>query len=176
MRTIASSGSAFAGAAYPAGVRAASFTLPDLNGRPVSLQAQRGRVVALVFMPGDCRACLLVAEQVRGALDELSSRSPNVRTIFVSSAPKVSRSRMTAFLDENALAGRVTYLTADEARLRPVWRAYHVTPPRAAGRTAAEDAIAVLLVDKRGVERVGFGIEQLAPEGLSHDIRLLEAG
>lgn len=166
------------GAAYPPGVRAPGFTLPGLDGRPVSLRAQRGHVVALVFMPGDCRTCLLVAEQIRGALDELESHpsaTANVRTILVSTAPRsTTHARAKALLSKTSLLGRASYLTAGEARLRPVWSAYHLTPP--SDRTAAEDAITVLLIDKRGLERVGFGIEQITPESLSHDIRLLEGG
>ncbi|HEV3094626.1 MAG TPA: redoxin domain-containing protein [Solirubrobacteraceae bacterium] len=161
----------FDGAAFPAGVRAADFTLPNLSGRPVSLSAHRGHVVALTFLPdGDCRSCRLVAEQIRGALDELGD-SARVQTVFVGPP---SRSQATRFLSKTGLLGRASYLTADEARLRPVWAAYHVTPPR--DRAAAEDAITVLLIDKGGLERVGFGIEQITPESLSHDIRLLEAG
>jgi protein SCO1/2 len=171
-------GEHFDGAVFPAGVRAANFAMPDLSGRQVSLSAQHGHVVALVFMPGDCRTCALVAEQIRGALDELEShppRSANVRTILVSTAPLVLPSRMKAFLAKNELLGRVSYLTADEARLRALWHAYHVTTV-SSGKAAAEDAITVLLIDREGAERVGFGIEQITPEGLSHDIRLLEAG
>jgi cytochrome oxidase Cu insertion factor (SCO1/SenC/PrrC family) len=161
-------------------LRAADFTLADLSGRLVSLSAQRGHVVALTFLPGGCRACLLVAQQLRGALDELESHPPpsaNVRTIFVSTAPRADTpARARAFLIKSALLGRASYLTAGEAQLRPVWRAYRVTPPTAAGKTAVEDAIAVLLIDTRGFQRVGFGIEQITPEALSHDIRLLESG
>lgn len=166
----------FDGAAYPAGVRAPDFALPDLNGRIVSLSAQRGHVVALVFLPGDCRTCLLVAQQMRGALDELG-RSADLRTIFISTRPRSdSGGRAQAFLAKSALLGRVSYLSAGQARLRPIWHAYHVTAPDAAGRTAAEEAISVLLIGRRGFERVGFGIEQITPEALSHDIRLLQAG
>jgi protein SCO1/2 len=32
----------------------------------------------------------------------------------------------------------------------------------------------VILIDKRGLERVGFAADQLTPEGLAHDIRVLE--
>jgi peroxiredoxin len=178
-RSATSTSRTFDGAAYPAGVRAPDFTLPDLGGHPVSLRAQRNRVVALVFVPDECRACLLVAEQIRGALDELESHpsvAADVRTILVSTAPgSTTPARATAFLSKTSLLGRVSYLTTDEARLRPVLSAYHVTPA-SAGRTAAEDAIAVLLIDRSGFERVGFGIEQITPESLSHDIRLLQAG
>jgi protein SCO1 len=168
----------FDGAVFPTGVHAPNFELPGLSGRPVSLSAERGHVVALVFMPGDCRTCRLVAEQIRGALDELESRptrSANVRTILVSTDPAVGPVRLHAFLAKNELLGRVSYLTAGEARLKPVWDAYHAVKP-SSSRTSAEDAITVLLIDKLGAERVGFGIEQITPEGLSHDIRLLEAG
>jgi protein SCO1 len=170
-------GEHFDGAVFPADVRAANFALPDLSGRQVSLSAQHGHVVALVFMPGDCRTCRLVAEQIRGALDELESHPPvatSLRTILISTNPAVTPAHMNAFLAKNDLLGRVSYLAAAKARLRPVWRAYHVSAAKA-GKSAAEAAITVLLIDKRGVERVGFGIEQMTPEGLSHDIRLLEA-
>ena len=162
---------------FPAGVRAVNFALPDLNGRQVSLSAQHGHVVALVFMPGDCRTCRLVAEQIRGALDELESdpsSATSLRTVLISTNPAVTPAHMNAFLAKNELLGRVSYLAAAEARLRPVWRAYHVTTA-GSGKAAAEDAITVLLIDKQGIERVGFGIEQMTPEALSHDIRLLEA-
>jgi protein SCO1/2 len=98
-----------------------------------------------------------------------------VRTILVSTAPTVDAQRLKNFLAKNALLGRVAYLTASETRLRAVWDRYHAVKP-GGSQTAAEDAITVLLIDRRGNERIGFGIEQITPEGLSHDIRLLEAG
>ncbi len=164
----------FDGAAFPPGARAHDFTLEDRHGRRISLSAYRGRVVALAFLSTGCRACVLVAQQVRGALDELGV-SVSVKTIFVSSDPRAdTRARVARFLANTSLTGRAAYLTGDEAQLRPVWRAYHV-PPAGAGRTAAENAITVLLIDRQGKERVGFGIEQITPEGLAHDIRLLQA-
>ena len=172
----------FAGAAFPAGVRAPDFTLEDEQGRRVSLSAYRGQVVALVFLPVSvgvfpgCRTCLLVAQQVRGALDELESHppaKPGVKTIFVSSKTVAPRVRVGRLLAETSLTGRVEYLTGTTKQLRPVWRAYRVPSPNAS--RASETAVTVLLIDRNGFERVGFGLEQITPEGLAHDIRLLLA-
>lgn len=163
----------FAGAAYPPGVVAHDFTLEDQQGRRVSLSAYRGQVVALVFLTHDCRACVLVAQQVRGALDELGAK-PGLKTVFASARVGPSRAHEVPFLEEASLTGRVEYLTGTPQELRPVWRAYGV-PPATAGRAAFEAAVTVLLIDRKGFERVGFGLEQITPEGLSHDIRLLLA-
>jgi cytochrome oxidase Cu insertion factor (SCO1/SenC/PrrC family) len=165
------------------GVRARDFTLEDEQGRRVSLSAYRGQVVALVFLPVSvgvspgCRTCLLVAQQVRGALDELESHppaKPDVKTIFVSSKMAAPRVRVGRLFRETSLTGRVEYLTGTTTELRPVWRAYRILPA-SAGKAASEAAVTVLLIDRNGFERVGFGLEQITPEGLAHDIRLLEA-
>lgn len=174
----------FDGAAFPAGVRARDFTLEDQQGRRVSLSSYRGRVVALALLPvpvrvsPDCRTCVLVAQQVRGALDELESHppaKPDLRTVFVSTKPGASGAQGERLLAQTSLTGRVELLTGTTKDLRPVWHAYSL-PPSSAGQAAAEAAITVLLIDRNGFERVGFGLEQMTPEGLSHDIRLLLAG
>lgn len=171
----ASQNGGFDGAAFPPGVPANDFTLSDQRGRSVSLSAYRGQVVALAFLSSDCRTCTLVAQQVRGALDELGA-TPAVRTIFVTTDPKADTpANVGRFLSQTSLTGRVEYLTGTSARLRPVWHAYGI-PPVNAGRPASEAATTVLLIDRAGTERVGFGLEQITPEGIAHDIRLLQAG
>jgi protein SCO1 len=165
----------FDGAAFPLRVRAPNFTLTDQDGHKVSFDSYRGQVVALAFLSPDCRACVLVAQQVRGALDELESHppaKPGVRAIFVNTDPAAPRARVGQLLAETSLTGRVEYLTGAPAQLRPVWHAYGVRPA-SAGKAASEAAVTVLLIDRSGFERVGFGLEQITPEGLSHDIRLL---
>jgi protein SCO1/2 len=162
----------FDGAAFPPGVRAHDFTLANQHGQSVSLSAYRGKVVVLAFLFSDCRTCVLVAQQVRGALDELEA-TPGVSTIFVSTDPRAdTRAGVARFLHETSLSGRVEYLTGTPAQLRPIWRAYAI-PPVSAGRAASEAGTTVLLIDREGTERVGFGLEQITPESMSHDIRLL---
>jgi len=167
-------GSEFRGAALTPSPLAPPFTLTDHDGRPVTLASLRGRVVVLAFLDSTCSpGCVLVAQQVRGALDELE-REPTV--LFVSTDPQGDTpARVRAFLQSAALETRVRYLVGPTRALRSVWRAYDVTTP-AAGRAAFERALPVLLIDAHGRERVIFEQEQLTPEALAHDIRTLQAG
>ncbi len=171
--------STFDGAEVPGGIVAPGFTLTDQSGRAVSLASYRGRIAVVAFLPAGtphgpgpaCRVCLLVAQQVRGALDELGP-STRARAIFVSGdVPKGVANRV---LGQAALAGRAAYLSGSPFYLGKLWRAYRVDLP-SSNVPKAEAATTVLLIDAHGHERVAYGIEQLTPEALSHDIRLLEA-
>lgn len=165
-------GSGFDGAALPEGVQAPPFTLTNQYGRRVSLWDSRGRVTVLAFLYSTCGdTCVLIAQQIRGALDELPHPVP---VLIVSADPAAdTRANVAGFLSEVSLAGRVQYLTGTLKQLRPIWRAYRVRPASAGAKTFDEYA-SVLLLDRRGRERVLFESEQLTPESLSHDIGKLE--
>jgi protein SCO1 len=153
-------------------VRGHDFTLTNEGGQRVSLSAYRGKVVVLVFLFSKCRTCVLVADQVRGALDEVEGVH-GVATIFVSTDPRTdTRASVSRFLNETSLSGHVEYLTGTPQQLQPIWKAYAI-PPESAGKHASEEGSTVLLIDRNGTERVGFGLEQITPESLAHDIRLL---
>ncbi|HWD10214.1 MAG TPA: SCO family protein [Solirubrobacteraceae bacterium] len=170
----AGAGAQFDGAALPTTLAAPSFSLLDEGGRRVTLRAQRGGVTVLTFLYSHCGGpCIVIAEQIRGALDELG-RPPHV--LIVSADPSTdTRASVRRFLAQVSLTGRVSYLTGAPARLRRIWRDYRVTPA-AAGVTAFARAAFVLLIDPSGHERVLFGPEQLTPEGLAHDIGRLQGG
>ncbi|HEX5224461.1 MAG TPA: SCO family protein [Solirubrobacteraceae bacterium] len=169
-----SAGGAFKGAALVPSPLAPPFTLTDLEGDPVRLTSLRGEVVVIAFLDSTCSpGCVLVAQQVRGALDELEHR-PQV--LFVSLDPGADTpASVRTFLQSAALASRVRWLVGPPRALRSVWRAYRVTTP-SAGRAAFERALQVLLIDADGRERVLFEQEQLTPEALAHDIRTLQSG
>jgi cytochrome oxidase Cu insertion factor (SCO1/SenC/PrrC family) len=171
LATSSQSEQGFAGAALPANVNAPIFSLIDVGGTRVGLAAQRGRVTILAFLYSDCTACVLIAQQIRGALDELST-PPAVLIVSVDTAQDTP-ARVRSFLHQVSLEGRVHYLVGPADALRAVWRAYHVTTP-ARGRAAYERAASVLLIDPRGRERVIYEQEQLTPEALAHDIRELQ--
>ncbi|HLM84817.1 MAG TPA: SCO family protein [Solirubrobacteraceae bacterium] len=171
--TSASAGPApgFEGAPLPGSTLAPNFTLTDQHGHAVSPSDYRGQVVVIAFLYTTCGApCTVIAQQIRGALDELA-HSPAV--LIVSADPRAdTRARIARFLAEASLTGRVEYLTGPLSSLLRIWRAYQVRPA-SAGRTAFDEYASVLLVDGRGRERVLFESEQLTPEALSHDIERL---
>ncbi len=172
--STAATASGFDGAALPLGAPAHDFALTDQAGRRVRLQDYRGRVTILTFLYSTCRsACVVIAEQIRGALDELG---PGVAALAVSVDPAADTpAHVRAFLERVSLSGRLEYLTGSRTRLEAVWRAYAVVPA-SAGEAAYASSAPVLLLDRDGRARVLFGLEQLTPESLAHDVRKLEGG
>jgi protein SCO1/2 len=168
------SASGFDGAALPTGVPApADFTLRNLTGggAPVSLSGYRGRVTIVAFPYSTCGAtCAVIAQQIRGALDELARPVP---VLLISADPSADTpARARSFLAHASLSGRASYLSGTRARLRAVWRSFRVVPA-SAGRAAFDRSASVFLLDRAGRERVVYELEQLTPEALSHDIRKL---
>jgi protein SCO1 len=169
----AAAASGFDGAALPAGPAAPAFTLTDQSARSVSLQEERGRVTILAFLYSTCPStCVLVAQQIRGALDELG---PGAAALLVSVDPAADTpAHVSAFLRKVSLAGRVRYLTGSREQLSGIWRSYRIVPA-SAGESAFARSATVILLDRRGRERVLFQLEQLTPESLAHDVRRLQS-
>ena len=171
-RGSAASGSGFDGAALPPGTVAPAFTLSDQHGHPVSLRAYRGRVLVISFLYPTCGpTCVLVAQQIRGALDRLRRPAP---VLLISAEPGADApAKVARFLKQVSLDGRVVYLSGTRRQLQAVWRSYRITPPSSSASTFRR-AASVLLIDGAGNERVLFGLEQLTPESLAHDIGKLD--
>jgi protein SCO1/2 len=160
----------FDGAALPAGSGAHDFTLADATdgGHALSLARYRGQIVVLTFLYSNCGpTCVVIAQQIRGAIDELGAHP--VPVLVVSADPATDTpARVRSFLAQVSLTGRARWLTGPLTRLRAVWRAYRVVPA-SAGRAAFDNSASVFLLDRSGRERVLFQSEQLTPEGLAHD-------
>ncbi len=168
-------GSEFDGAALPPGVFAPAFTLERIGGGRVSLAALRGKPVLLAFLYSHCGGpCVLIAQQIRGALDQLPAGA--ARTLIVSADPAGDDApSVRSFLANVGLSGRADYLTGTPRQLQAAWRAYRVRPA-SAGSASFSRYATVLLIDARGRERVLYGSEQLTPEALAHDVRRLTTG
>jgi len=168
-----SAGGGFDGAALPpGGLPAPDFSLREESGRTVTLKSLRGRPVVLAFLyPGCGPSCVLIAEQIRGALDDLEKPVP---VVIVNAGPSPSRpAAVRRFLAGVSLSDRALFLDGPPARLRRIWRQYRVVPA-SAGRAAFTAAAEVRLLDARGRQRVLYGTEQLTPEALAHDIGRLQ--
>jgi protein SCO1/2 len=164
--------SQFDGPALPANLRAANFSLLDQNGHRVSLSQYRGHVVVLTFIHSMCHdACPFMIEQIKGALNDLPQSGAGIGVIAISVAPgeDTSAHRRT-FLARHEMTGRLAFVSGTSADLRPIWHSYSIQPvtPKIDHSTFA------LLIDKRGLERVGFPADELTPESLAHDIGVLE--
>ncbi|MBX5441780.1 MAG: SCO family protein [Solirubrobacteraceae bacterium] len=160
----------FAGALRPPGIPPQDFSLEDQDGERVSLADHRGEVVVLTFLYSTCEdTCPLTAQQIRGALDQLGHDVPAL-AVSVDPANDTPR-RAQRFLLQQKLTRRMRFLLGSRAELEPIWKAYGIRPQG----EGFEHSAYVLLIDRRGRQRIGFPVDQLTPEGLAHDIRMLEA-
>jgi protein SCO1 len=164
----------FAGAVRPASIPPNDFSLVDQDGKRVSLSDYSGQAVIVAFMYSTCRnSCPIMAQQIRGALDELGS---NVPTIAVSVDPRQD-TPLTArnFLAKESLLGRMHFLLGSFQTLQPVWRAYGIQPQGPGSGPVFDHSAYVILVDRQGRQRIGFPVDQLTPEGIAHDVRKLDS-
>jgi protein SCO1 len=164
--------SKFDGPPMPAGLRAANFSLLDQSGHRVSLSQYRGRVVVLTFIHSQCHdTCPFMVEQIKGALNDLPQSGEGVGVIGISVVPgEDTPAHRRAFLARHEMTGRLAFLAGTRADLRPVWHAYSIQPVIG----PIDHSTFVLLIDKRGFERIGFPADELTPEALAHDIGVLE--
>jgi protein SCO1/2 len=161
-------GAGFDGALRPPGIPPISFALKDQDGKVATLAQYRGRPVILTFMYSTCRdTCPLTAQQIKGALDQLGVDVP---TLAISVDP-ANDTQLNArrFVNRQGLTQRMRFLLGDRAQLAPIWKAYGIEP-QAKG---FDHTAYVVLVDAKGVQRVGWPVDKITPEGLAHDLRLL---
>jgi protein SCO1/2 len=163
-------GAGFDGALRPQGVPPIAFSLKDQDGKTATLAQYRGQPVILTFMYSTCRdTCPLTAQQIRGALDQLGKDVP---TLAISVDPANDTPLNAArFVNKQGLTQRMRFLLGSRAQLAPIWKAYGIRPQ---GK-AFDHTAYVVLVDRKGVQRVGWPVDKITPEGLAHDLRLLGA-
>ncbi len=164
--------SVFDGPTMPPNLRAANFSLLDQNGHRVSLSEDRGKVVVLTFIHSLCHdTCPFMVEQIKGALNDQPGNGAGVPAIGISAEPSqdtVANRKM--FLAKHEMTGRMAFLNGPLATMRKIWHAYSIQPVT----PKIDHSTFVLLIDKRGIERVGFPADELTPEALAHDITVLE--
>jgi protein SCO1/2 len=166
--------SPFAGALRPSAIPPEDFSLRDQDGHNVALRDYAGQVVVLTFLYSTCRdTCPLVAQQIRGALDQLGRAVP-VLAVSVDPAGDTPL-HARRFLIKQSVAGRMRFLLGSSRTLAPIWRAFGIRPQSPGTPSRSDHSVDVVLIDKAGRQRIGFPADQLTPESLAHDIRKLAA-
>ncbi len=166
----ASAASRFDGAVLPGGLRVPTFRLRDQDGREVSDRTLLGRPAVITFLYTHCHdTCPITAQQVKGALDDL--RTPVTAIAFSVDPGNDTEQSARSFLAKVGMSGRMRFLLGDRSELLPVWHAFAIRPQL----PHAEHQARLVLVDARGMQRVGYPAQQATPERLAHDLRLLGA-
>jgi len=161
------------GPTLPPHLVAKNFSLTDQNGRRITLSQYRGKVVVLTFMHSLCKgACPLMANQILGALNLLPGGGRNVPAMAISVDPKQdTAANRRKFIAKMHLTGRFNFLNGPMAVMEKIWHEYYIQPE--IGPKENHSAF-VLLIDKRGIWRIGYPVSQLTPASLAHDIGVLE--
>ena len=161
--------SAFEGATLPPRVRAPDFSLRDQRGRRVTMKEYRGTPVVVTFLYSHCHdTCPIQAQQIKGALDQLGHDVPAL-AISVDPTRDTPKS-VDRFDAEQGIGHRLRWVLGRESQLRPLWERYGTTQEL----PSQEHLARLVLIDKRGFQRIGYPSQQVTPERLAHDIRLLE--
>jgi protein SCO1/2 len=145
------------------------FALRDQDGKLITASGLRGQPVIVAFLYSTCEnECPTMAQQIRGALDRLGRDVPVV-AVSVDPATDTAQSAQR-FLSAQQLGGRMNFLLGSDRTLQPVWREFGIEPQKE-GR---EHTAIVVLLDASGRQRIGFPLSELTPEGIAHDVRLLQ--
>ena len=65
------------------------------------------------------------------------------------------------------------FLLGSLAQLEPLWRAFGVAPQRSGNTSHDDHTASTVILDARGLQRIGFTADHLTPEALAHDVRSL---
>ena len=154
------------------------FSLTNQDGRPVSAEDFRGKVVLLYFGYTNCPdVCPTTLARLDRAVESLGSGAARVRVLFVSVDP----ARDTAAVLKryvSAFGPEVVGLRGDGAALDTLIRRYRVTyhrePPDARGYYAVDHSSAVFIFDRDGDARL-LAEESSPTKAIAADLRRLLA-
>jgi protein SCO1 len=155
--------------------RAPGFSLRDQSGQLVSLASERGHYVIVTFLYTHCPdVCPVIAGNLDRALRTPVARRAGLRVLAIGVDPKGDTpAAVRAYVRSHRLVAAFRYLIGSTAKLRPVWRAYHVAALAGKDGTVAHTAIE-FLVDPNGRERLAYG-SNVRAAWVTHDLEALGA-
>jgi cytochrome oxidase Cu insertion factor (SCO1/SenC/PrrC family) len=118
------------GSSAPLNFRAPAFQLTNQDGRQVSLDSLRGKVVLLTFLDPVCTSdCPLIAQEFRQADQLLGGQRRQVELVAVVANPVYNGLSYTQAFDRQEQMNKLPnwdYLTGSVAQLKNVWRQYGI--------------------------------------------------
>lgn len=152
---------------------APDFSLRDQGGALTTVNALRGKVVAITFLDSHCRQqCPLEADQL-AQVQRLLGKNVPLSLLVVSVAPETDTvASEQAFAAAHGWNGDWHWVSGSADQLAPVWKAYSI-----AVQPSPEDILhssILYLVDKGGYMRAGFAAG-LEPSRVAQDVRILAA-
>jgi protein SCO1 len=117
------------------GGRAPDFRLQDQFGAAVSLDALRGKAVALTFLYSSCPdVCPVTLGKFRLARDQLGAARSDTAFLVVTVDPERDNpGRLRQYLAAQGLEQAVAFLSGERTALERVWRDYGITVARGPG-------------------------------------------
>jgi cytochrome oxidase Cu insertion factor (SCO1/SenC/PrrC family) len=141
---------AIAGNSASLDVPAPGFSLTDQNGRTVSLDSLRGKVVLMTFLDPVCTTdCPIIAQEFKQAGQMLGGQASGVELVAVVANPTYRSTAVTRAFDRQEGLTEVPnwlYLTGSLSELGAVWRHYGVAVQNLpAGAMSAHNDLAVII-------------------------------
>ena len=156
----------------PKSMPAPDFTLHDQDGKPVSVLALRGRVLAITFLDSHCKQlCPLEGDQL-GQAQQALGRAAKLSLLVVSVAPATDTpDSERAFAATHHWTGDWHWLSGTPDQLAQVWKAYSIAVQVTPGDILHSSVL--YLVDKEGFQRAGWA-SAIEPDLLARDVRFLD--
>jgi len=141
---------AIAGYSPPLDTPAPAFQLTDTQGRTVTLDSLRGKVVLLTFLDPVCTTdCPLIAQYFKGARAQLGNQASQVELVAIAANPTYYGTEFTqAFTRQEGLntVPDWLYLTGTLSQLRQIWNQYGVDVENLpAGAMSAHNDLAFII-------------------------------
>jgi cytochrome oxidase Cu insertion factor (SCO1/SenC/PrrC family) len=166
---------AYRGSTPPAAIPLPAFAIPDSAGAVVDSGELEGKVVLITFLDSQCtEACPIVASQIARAIDRLEAdERAAVAPLAISTDPvEDTPASVGAFLRKNRAEGRLRYLLAPVANLRPVWDDFQIVASYDTGVDTLHSApVRIYNRDGIWVSTLHAGAD-LTTENLVHDVRV----
>lgn len=152
--------------------------LRNYLGRPVDIDAYRGKPVLVTFIYTHCPdVCPLITSNLRVAQNLMGPSGPaKAQVIAVSVDSKGdTRKTVTAFLRQHEMTGRMQYLIGDTHELSRVWKAWGVGSERDAKNPDLVEHSGLVYGITASGKRATLYSASFKPAAIAHDVPLLAA-